>query len=77
MTMIEHTTREHLRREDAAERLRQVADELSRHNELSFVRDGLQYRLEVPDDVVFTLEIEVGDEKSEIEIELSWRAASE
>jgi amphi-Trp domain-containing protein len=76
MKMIEHTTKERLRREEAAQRLRQVADELSRHNELRFVRDGLRYTVSVPDHVVFTLEIEVGDEESEIELTLEWSVAT-
>jgi amphi-Trp domain-containing protein len=72
MHSIEHTTSERLRREDAAARLRQIADELSRHNELPFVRDGVRYTLDVPDEVEFTLEIEVGEDGNEIEIELTW-----
>lgn len=72
MELIEHATEERLRREEAAKRLRMLADELTRQNELSFVRNGMQLRVGVPDEVVFSLEIEVGDEESEIEIELKW-----
>jgi amphi-Trp domain-containing protein len=72
MGLIEHTTEERLRREAAAERLRALADELSRQNEVSFVRDGLRYTVDVPDEVMFTLEIEIGDNESEIEVELKW-----
>ena len=77
MDLIEHETTEHLRREEAAERLRTVADELARHNALPFVRDGVHYTLRVPDDVVYTLEIEVGDTKSEIELKLKWSTPAE
>jgi amphi-Trp domain-containing protein len=77
MELIEYVTKDHLRREDAAARLRAVADELSRHNELPFVREGVHYTVDVPDDVVFTLEIEVGKKKSEIEMKVKWRAAKE
>jgi amphi-Trp domain-containing protein len=72
MNPIEHTTKERLRREDAAARLRSIADELARHNELPFVRDGLRYTLRVPDEVDFSLEIEVGEDECEIEVELMW-----
>jgi amphi-Trp domain-containing protein len=72
MELIEHATDERLRREEAAKRLRMLADELTRQNELSFVRNGMQLRVGVPDEVVFSLEVEVGDEESEIEIELKW-----
>jgi amphi-Trp domain-containing protein len=72
MELIEHATEERLHREEAAKRLRMLADELTRQNELSFVRNGMQLRVGVPDEVVFSLEVEVGDEESEIEIELKW-----
>lgn len=74
MELVEHTTKEHLRREEAAIRLRAIADELSRHNGLAFVREGVEHTVAVPDDVVFELEIEVGETKSEIEMTVSWRA---
>jgi hypothetical protein len=38
MELIEHVTEERLRREEAAARLRSLADELSRHNEIAFAR---------------------------------------
>jgi len=71
MELIEYTRSERMRREAAAERLRALADELSRRNEVRFVRDGVRYTVDVPDEVELTLEIEVGEE-SEIEIELKW-----
>jgi amphi-Trp domain-containing protein len=72
MDLIEHATEQRLRREEAATRLRMLADELTRQNELSFVRNGMQFKVGVPDEVVFSLEVEIGDDESEIEIELSW-----
>lgn len=70
--MIEHEVEERLDRETAAQRLRELADELSRHNEVPFVKDGVRYSVKVPDEVTYSLEIEVDEEGSEIEIELSW-----
>lgn len=72
MDLIEHVSEGRLRREEAAKRLRALADELSRHNEVSFEREGVRYTVDVPDEVQFKLEIEVGDDGSEIEVELSW-----
>lgn len=72
MGLIEHTTKERLSREAAAQRLRELADQLSRHNEVSFSRDGLPYRVDVPDEVELTLEVDVGGDKSEIEVEIEW-----
>ena len=68
---LEHTTKQRLRREEAAQRLRDLADELSRQNEVSFVRGNQRFTVAVPDEVTFSLEVEVGDE-SEIEVELKW-----
>lgn len=72
MELIEHVTQERLRREEVADRLRSLADELSRHNEISFSREGLRYCVDVPDEVEFTLEVEIGGDGNEIEIELKW-----
>lgn len=72
MELIEHSVEERLSREAAAQRLRELADELSRHNEVPFVRDGIRYSLKVPGEVTYSLEIEVDEDESEIEIELKW-----
>ena len=72
MNLIEHSSEERLGREAAAQRLRDLADELSRQNEVSFVQEGVRHTVDVPNEVTYTLEIEVGDEGSEIEIELKW-----
>lgn len=72
MDLIEHAEEERLTREEAARRLRELADELARHNEISFVRDGVRHSVKVPKEIAYTVEIEVGEEESEIEIELKW-----
>lgn len=73
MALIEHETRARMTREQAAEKLREIADELSRHNEISFVSNGKTVRVDVADQVTLEVEVEVevGD-TSEIEIEISW-----
>jgi len=60
-----------MRREEAAERLRQIADQLSRHNQIEVVQEGRRYSIRVPDEVELDVDVEVGDH-SEIEIEISW-----
>ena len=72
MRLIEHSVEAKLRREEAAERLRALADELSRQNKVTFVRDGKKFTVDVPDEVEFSLEIEVGGDENEIEVELKW-----
>ncbi len=69
--LFEVTEAEVLSREAAAARLRQLADQLARHNEIAFVRDGVRTSVRVPSEVTLKVEIEVGDE-SEIEFELTW-----
>ena len=58
-------------REEAAQLLRDIADSLARHNDLSFTREGLKYTVDVPDQVDVEVEIEIGDE-SGLEIEITW-----
>jgi amphi-Trp domain-containing protein len=69
--LIEATSETVLRREEAAARLRELADQLARHNQVEFVREGMRFSVRVPDQVKLKLELEIG-EQSEIEIELSW-----
>jgi amphi-Trp domain-containing protein len=75
MKLFEMETETTMSREEAAELLRELADSLARHNEVSFKREGLQYRLKVADQVEVEVEIEVAsgdDGENSIEIELSW-----
>ena len=69
--MIEHESEQTMSREAAADKLREIADQLSRHNEISF-DDGLKTTVKVPGEVTFSLEVEVGEDGNEIEIEISW-----
>lgn len=72
MDLIEVTEESKVRREAAAERLRALADQLSRHNEVAFLREGVRYSVKVPNEVTLSIEIEIGDDESEIEVELKW-----
>ena len=73
MKLLEFEDEGPVGREEAAARLRELADQLARHNELSFEREGTRYRVKVPDEVVLEVEIEIeADGKSSLEIELSW-----
>jgi amphi-Trp domain-containing protein len=72
MDLLEITEKERLGREEAAARLHALADALARHNEVEFDRGGLRFRVHVPDEVDFKLEIEIGDDARELEVELTW-----
>jgi amphi-Trp domain-containing protein len=70
--LMEVTQKERLSREDAAARMHALADALARHNEVEFDRGGVHFKVHVPDEVDFKLEIEFDDEERELEIELKW-----
>ncbi len=72
MELFEHESEETMRREAAADKLREIADQLSRHNEIAVDVQGRRTSIDVPDQVTFSLEVEVGDDGSEIEIEIRW-----
>jgi amphi-Trp domain-containing protein len=72
MDLIEISEKEQLSREEAAARLHALADALARHNEVEFERGGLRFKVHVPDEVNLKLEIEIGDDERELEIELTW-----
>ncbi len=71
--MLDIEEKRTMSREEAAQLLRQLADTLSRHNEVAFTREGKQFHLKVADQVEVELEIEVDDDESSIEVEISWR----
>jgi amphi-Trp domain-containing protein len=45
---------------------------LSRHNDLEFERGGMRFTVPVPDQLELKVELEVGSDKRELEIELAW-----
>ena len=67
---VEH--KERLGREEVAERLRNLADMLARHNDIEFQRGGMRFTVHVPDEVNLKVELDVESEECELEIELTW-----
>ncbi len=72
MELLEIETERRAQREELAGWLHELADSLARHNELSFKREGLQYRVKVPDEVGVEVELEIEDDGTKLEIEISW-----
>jgi amphi-Trp domain-containing protein len=72
MEIFEVEQKERVGREEAAARLRRLADMLARHNEIEFDRGGMRFKVKVPDELDLKLELEIGDDGSEFEIELTW-----
>jgi amphi-Trp domain-containing protein len=72
MEIFEVETKERVRREDAAARLRDLADMLARHNDVEFERGGMRFTVHVPDEVELKIELDVESDERELEIELTW-----
>ena len=70
MDLFEMEETGRLRREEAAARLRELADALARNNELAFDRDGRRVTVRVPDEVELSVEFELGADGGELEIEM-------
>jgi amphi-Trp domain-containing protein len=63
----------HMSREEAAARLRSLADALARNNSVEFSRAGRLITVRVPDQVHLKIEVELGDDgENELEVELTW-----
>jgi amphi-Trp domain-containing protein len=72
MDILEVEQKERLTREEVAARLRNLADMLARENDIEFERGGMRFTINVPDTVELKVELEVEDDKRELEIELTW-----
>jgi amphi-Trp domain-containing protein len=72
MDLFEIDETQHLRREEAAARLHALADSLARNNSVEFERGGQRLTVDVPDEVDLKIEVELGDDDNELEIELTW-----
>lgn len=72
MDLFDIDDTQRLRREEAAARLHAVADALARNNSIEFERAGRRITVRVPDEVDLKIEVEIGDDQGELEIELTW-----
>ena len=72
MDIAKLTDKQTLRREEAAQRLHAIADELASGNGLLIERDGLKFTVAVPDQIEMKVEVEIESDEREIEIELTW-----
>jgi amphi-Trp domain-containing protein len=72
MDLLEISQKERIGREAAAQRLHELADALARHNDVELERNGMRIKVHVPDEVELKVELEVEDDGTELEIELTW-----
>lgn len=71
MDLFEIDDTQRMSREDAAARLRALADALARNNSVEFQREGRRITVRIPDEINLKVEVELGDD-NELEIELTW-----
>jgi amphi-Trp domain-containing protein len=73
MSSFEVEKREKLTRDEAATRLRRIANLLSgAGDDVKFSRGGMDFEVTIPEQVEWKVELELDDEESELEIELKW-----
>jgi amphi-Trp domain-containing protein len=72
MDIVKIEKKQVLRREEAAQQLREIADELASGNGILMERDGLRVTVKVPDEVTMEVEVEIEADEREFEITLSW-----
>ncbi|MBS1883447.1 MAG: amphi-Trp domain-containing protein [Actinobacteria bacterium] len=73
MDTFEVEQRETLTRDEAATRLRRIANLLSGSGEeVKFDRGEMKFKVAIPDTIQWKVELELDDEESELEIELKW-----
>jgi amphi-Trp domain-containing protein len=72
MDLFDIDDTQHLRREEAAARLHALADALARNNSVEFQRGDRRITVRIPDQVDLKIEVELGDDGNELEIELTW-----
>jgi amphi-Trp domain-containing protein len=70
--LIEVEDKRRMRREEAAELLREVADMLARHNEVELKQGPTTVRIHVPDEIARHNEAELEADGGELEIDLGW-----
>jgi amphi-Trp domain-containing protein len=72
MDLMEISEKRRMKREEAAQLLRDLADSLARHNGVDLTREGVKIQVKVPDDVTVEFEVELETGESSIEVEISW-----
>jgi len=72
MDLFDIDDTQHLRREEAAARLHALADALARNNSVEIQRGDRRITVRIPDQVDLKIEVELGDDGNELEIELTW-----
>jgi amphi-Trp domain-containing protein len=72
MDIVEVEQKETVSRKEVATRLRRLATQLTKGNEVKFEQGGITMKVHVPDEVQLKVEVEAATDERELEIELTW-----
>ena len=72
MRIVKLSDTQVVRREEAARRLHEIADELASGNGIVVERDSMRFDVAVPEEVSMKIEVEIESDQNELEIELTW-----
>jgi amphi-Trp domain-containing protein len=72
MDIVEVEQKETVSRKEVAARLRRLATQLTKGNEVKFEQGGITMKVHVPDEVQLKVEVEAATDERELEIELTW-----
>jgi amphi-Trp domain-containing protein len=72
MDIFEIEQKETVSRKEVATRLRKLATQLAKGNEVKFEQGGMTMKVHVPDEVQLKVEVEAATDQRELEIELTW-----
>ena len=72
MDIFEIEQKETVSRKEVATRLRKLATQLAKGNEVKFEQGGITMKVHVPDEVQLKVEVEAATDERELEIELTW-----
>ncbi|MCB0865381.1 MAG: amphi-Trp domain-containing protein [Solirubrobacterales bacterium] len=73
MSKFEVEKKERITRLEAATRLRYIATILSAEGEeIEFKRGGMEFSVEMPEEIEFKVELELDGDDNELEIEITW-----
>jgi amphi-Trp domain-containing protein len=72
MDIVEIEQKEKVSRAEVASRLRKLATQLGKGNDVKIEQGGMSMTVHVPDEVELKVELEVETDARELEIELKW-----
>lgn len=72
MDIVKIEKKQTLSREEAANQLRAIADELASGEGILMERDGLRVTVNLPDEFTMEVEVEIDHDEREFEITFSW-----